>query len=164
MPSICRISRQGHEPIVDVTSTEAIEDAVRNVKPGTYVSVGDRILERVRVPVTVGIARTRTIAKLISDAAKPFGATAVLDRGTEESLLASHLVTDVTGIAGRREKRLLTSGIRTCLDLANVDRRLVWQPLIASGESPFASPNTKSFSDVPGDLLAAWNVAVRGPR
>ena len=35
------------------------------------VSIRDRIRERVGVPVTVGIARTRTLAKLISDAAKP---------------------------------------------------------------------------------------------
>ena len=45
------------------------------------VSVRDAIMERVRVPVTVGIARTRTLAKLISDTAKPFGAMAILDRG-----------------------------------------------------------------------------------
>jgi nucleotidyltransferase/DNA polymerase involved in DNA repair len=99
------------------------------------VSVRDRILERVHVPVTVGIARTRTLTKLISDAAKPFGAMAVLDRGTEESLLAAHPVTDVTGIAGRRERRLLPWGIRTCLDLANADRRLIRQLLTASGEA-----------------------------
>src|SRR4051812_36317587 len=37
-------------------------------------SLRDTIWERVRVPVTVGIARTRTLAKLISDSAKPFGA------------------------------------------------------------------------------------------
>jgi nucleotidyltransferase/DNA polymerase involved in DNA repair len=99
------------------------------------VSVRDRILERVHVPVTVGIARTRTLAKLISDAAKPFGAMAVLDRGTEVSLLAAHPVTDVTGIAGRRERRLLPWGIRTCLDLAHADRRLIRQLLTASGEA-----------------------------
>ncbi len=45
------------------------------------MSIRDRIRERMGVPVTVGIARTRTLAKLISDAAKPFGALAVLDRG-----------------------------------------------------------------------------------
>src|SRR4051812_23448866 len=32
----------------------------------------DRIKERVGVPVTVGIARSKTLAKLISDTAKPF--------------------------------------------------------------------------------------------
>ncbi len=99
------------------------------------VTIRDEIMGRVHVPVTVGIARTRTLAKLISDAAKPFGAMAVLDRGTEESLLAAHPVTDVTGISGRREKRLIPWGIRTCLDLAQADRRLIRQILTASGEA-----------------------------
>jgi DNA polymerase V len=44
------------------------------------VKIRNAILERVNVPVTVGIARTRTLAKLISDTGKPFGAVAVLDR------------------------------------------------------------------------------------
>jgi nucleotidyltransferase/DNA polymerase involved in DNA repair len=99
------------------------------------VSVRDRVMERVRVPVTVGIARTRTLAKLISDAAKPFGALAILDPAGEESLLAARPVTDVTGIAGRRQRRLQPWGIRTCLDLARADRRLIRQLLTASGEA-----------------------------
>ena len=49
------------------------------------VAIRDRIWERVGVPVTVGIARTRTLAKLISDAAKPFGALAVADRDQERN-------------------------------------------------------------------------------
>ncbi len=35
--------------------------------------IRDTIWERVRVPVSVGIARSRTLAKLISDSTKPFG-------------------------------------------------------------------------------------------
>jgi nucleotidyltransferase/DNA polymerase involved in DNA repair len=99
------------------------------------VMVRDRITERVRVPVTVGIARTRTLAKLISDSAKPFGALALLDPAAEQSLLAAHPVTDITGIAGRREKRVLPWGIRTCLDFAKADRRLIRELLTASGEA-----------------------------
>jgi DNA polymerase V len=99
------------------------------------VLIRDRIWERVRVPVTVGIARTRTLAKLISDAAKPFGALAVLDPAAEAALLADRPVTEITGIAGRREKRLQPWGIRTCLDLAHADRRLVRSLLTATGEA-----------------------------
>jgi nucleotidyltransferase/DNA polymerase involved in DNA repair len=95
----------------------------------------DRIAEAVNVPVTVGIARSRTLAKLISDAAKPFGARAVLDPEAEAALLAERPVTEITGIAGRRERRLLPWGIRTCLDLARADRRLVRQVLTATGET-----------------------------
>ncbi len=96
--------------------------------------IRDRIFRAVGVPVTVGIARTRTLAKLISDSAKPFGASAVLDRDAEEALLADRPVTEITGIAGRRARRLLPWGVQTCLDLARADRRLVRELLTATGE------------------------------
>ena len=67
-------------------------------------SIRGAIRERLGVPVTVGIARTRTLAKLISDAAKPDGALAVLDRESEEELLADRPVTEITGIAGRARR------------------------------------------------------------
>ena len=101
----------------------------------TAVTIRDTITGRVRVPVTVGIARTRTLAKLISDSAKPFGARAVLGRDQEEALLASLPVTEITGIAGRRARRLEPWGIRTCLDFAQADRRLIRELLTATGEA-----------------------------
>lgn len=91
--------------------------------------------EKVGVPITVGIARSRTLAKLISDTAKPNGALAVLDPDEEAQLLAAMPVSEITGIAGRREKRLLPWGIRTCLDLARADRRLVRSVLTCTGEA-----------------------------
>jgi nucleotidyltransferase/DNA polymerase involved in DNA repair len=98
------------------------------------LAIRNQIRDRLGVPVTVGIARTRTLAKLISDAAKPFGALAVLERDDEERLLADRPVTEITGIAGRRAKRLAPWGIATCLDLARADRRLVRELLTATGE------------------------------
>ena len=99
------------------------------------VAIRDRIMELVRVPVTVGLARSKTLAKLISDSAKPFGALAVLDREAEVKLLASQPVTEISGIAGRRAARLLPWGITTCLDLANADRRLIRELLTSTGEA-----------------------------
>jgi nucleotidyltransferase/DNA polymerase involved in DNA repair len=101
----------------------------------TAEAIRGRIMEMLRVPVTVGIARTRTLAKLISDSAKPYGARAVLDPAAEAALLTERPVTEITGIAGRRAARLLPWGIRTCLDLARADRRLVRSLLTASGET-----------------------------
>src|SRR3954465_14551096 len=105
------------------------------------VLIRDRIWEQVRVPVTVGIARTRTLAKLISDAAKPFGALAVLDPSAESALLAAGPVTEITGIAGRRAARLQPWGIRTCLDLALADRRLVRSLLTPTGGALWGGVN-----------------------
>jgi DNA polymerase V len=97
--------------------------------------IRDRIMDLVKVPVTVGIARSKTLAKLISDSAKPFGALAVLDREAELKLLASQPVTEISGIAGRRAATLQTWSIQTCLELANADRRLIRQLLTATGEA-----------------------------
>jgi DNA polymerase V len=106
--------------------------------------IRDRIMDAVGVPVTVGIARSKTLAKLISDSAKPFGARAVLDRPAEEALLASQPVTEVAGIAGRREQRLRVWGIATCLNFARADRRLIRELLTASGEALWWELNGES--------------------
>ncbi len=95
----------------------------------------DRVWSELRVPVTVGIARSRTLAKLISDAAKPFGALAILDRVGERQLLERLPVTEVTGIAGRRARRLEPWRIRNCLEFVHADRGLIRQLLTASGEA-----------------------------
>ncbi len=94
----------------------------------------DRIWNALRVPVTVGIARTRTLAKLVSDAAKPFGALAVLGKSAEHQLMADLPVTEIAGIAGRRANRLRLRNVETCLDLAKADRGTIRQVLTASGE------------------------------
>jgi DNA polymerase V len=94
----------------------------------------DHILQAVGVPVTVGIGRTRTLAKLISDTAKPFGAVALTDADAERALLGRLPVTEVSGIASRRAARLAPYKIHTCLDLALADRRLVRDLLTIVGE------------------------------
>lgn len=73
-------------------------------------AVRGRIKERVGVPATVGIAPTRTLAKLLCDAAKPFGARAVLDRPEVEALLAAHPVGDLCGVGRRRAATLAGCG------------------------------------------------------
>lgn len=99
----------------------------------TAVEIRDHIREAAGLPVTIGIARTRTLAKLFSDTGKPFGAVAVTDRDHERELLGKMPVTEISGIAGRRAARLEPYGIRTCLDLAKADGRLVNRLLTKTG-------------------------------
>jgi nucleotidyltransferase/DNA polymerase involved in DNA repair len=94
----------------------------------------DRTRRTVGVPTTVGIARSKSLAKLVSDTTKPFGALALTDPDAERFLLASQPVTDITGTAARRAARLMPLGIRTCLDFANADRKRVRKLLIVVGE------------------------------
>jgi nucleotidyltransferase/DNA polymerase involved in DNA repair len=104
----------------------------------------DRVREAVGVPVTVGISSTKTLAKLLSDSAKPFGALAVLDRDALWSLLDRLPVTEVSGIAARRAARLAPHGITTCLDLALADRLLVRRLLTRDGEALWYELNGES--------------------
>ena len=100
----------------------------------TAEAIRDRIKREVGVPATVGIARSKTLAKLITDAAKPFGAKAVTDPDAERELLATLPVTDITGIGKRRAARLAPYGIKTCLDFINADNRLIRSLLTVVGE------------------------------
>lgn len=83
----------------------------------------DRINKWVGVPVSIGIAPSKTLAKIAARAAKKDpGLRGVLDiRGHTDEVLASTGVEDVWGV-GRRYARLLRRhGIRTALDLSRVD-------------------------------------------
>lgn len=95
----------------------------------------DAILATLDLPVTVGIARTKTLAKLVSDTAKPFGALALMDKDAERALLERLPVTEVSGIANRGAARLAAHGITTCLELVQAERRLVGELIAATGEA-----------------------------
>jgi nucleotidyltransferase/DNA polymerase involved in DNA repair len=101
----------------------------------TAEQLRDAVLREVGVPVTIGIARTKTLAKLISDTAKPFGALALTDPDAERALLDQLPVTEVSGIAQRRAARLKPFGITTCLDFALANRLLVRRLLTITGEA-----------------------------
>ncbi len=94
----------------------------------------ERVLEEVGVSVTVGIGRSRTLAKIIGKSVKPRGARAVVDEAGEAELLAGLPVKTITGIAGRRAQRLHLNGIDTCLQFARAERREIRRLLTASGE------------------------------
>jgi nucleotidyltransferase/DNA polymerase involved in DNA repair len=112
----------------------AVHPAPGQNLPAYAASIRDRIMQEVKVPVTVGLARTKSLAKLISDHAKPFGASAVIDPKGEAELLARRSVADITGIAKRRARRLNAYGIWTCRDFARADSRLIRQLLTVTGE------------------------------
>lgn len=97
------------------------------------VHVRDHIRSHLGLPMTVAFARTRVLAKLFADTAKPFGAVAVLDRHHERELLARLPVTEIAGIARRMAARLEPYRIKTCLDLADANGGTVKRLLTVVG-------------------------------
>ena len=99
----------------------------------TAETVREHIKQSTGLPMTVAYARTRTLAKLFADTAKPYGAVAVEDADQEVELLAKLPVTEIAGIARRRAARLEPHGIKTCLDLRKANGLLVKSLLTISG-------------------------------
>jgi nucleotidyltransferase/DNA polymerase involved in DNA repair len=118
---------------IDEFFFEVVPRAGASLQDGA-AALRDHVLKAVGVPVTVGVGRTRTLAKLISDTGKPFGAVALTDPDAERALLGKTPVTEISGIAARRAARLAPYGIHTCLDLALADRRLIRDLLTIVGE------------------------------
>lgn len=112
------------EAFLDLTG---IESALSLVEFGQQVRA--RIGHWIGITVCVGIAPTKTLAKLANHAAKKYPATqGVVDLTNpdrQRRLLALVPVDDVWGVGRRLSKRLNALGITTALDLANASPRAI---------------------------------------
>ena len=112
------------EAFLDLTG---IKSAISLVEFGQQVR--ERIDHWIGITVCVGIAPTKTLAKLANHAAKKYPATqGVVDLTNpdrQRRLLALVPVDDVWGVGRRLSKRLNALGITTALDLANASPRAI---------------------------------------
>jgi len=94
---------------------------------------GSKVRSRVRkwtgIPVSVGIANSKTLAKAANEIAKKNmqfrGVLNLVEKKDLGSLLASLPVGDIWGIGRQYSKWLLKNGIRNARDLMNADRRWI---------------------------------------
>ena len=88
-----------------------------------------RVLQWTGIPVSVGIALTKTLAKLANRTAKKTpasgGVIALLTHNDQEAALARVELTDLWGIASRIAERLKAIGIGTPLALREADPKFV---------------------------------------
>lgn len=73
------------------------------------------------MPVSIGMARTKTLAKIANHYAKKHSSYYVLCPNDEKALLAGTSIDDVWGIGYRSIPKLLSHGIKTALDFALAD-------------------------------------------
>ena len=93
-----------------------------------------RIMQSVGVPVSIGIAKTKTLAKLASDLAKPFGCFTATTEEDQRRLIENVPITEVTGIARRSAIKLARHGITTCDQLAAAYPPAIRKLLTVKGE------------------------------
>lgn len=98
-------------------------------------SLQQQILEHVGVPTSIGVSRSRTLAKLASDAHKPFGCVVYID---DEAIarFVEHLdISEVTGIGQRSRHKLAALGIHTCGDFRRARPQQINHLLTKKGEA-----------------------------
>lgn len=106
----------------------SVDEAFIDVSPGMFaaehpVAIARRIRSRVSelgLTISVGVATSKTVAKVASDHDKPDGLTVVCP-GEEAAFLAPLPIQDMSGIGPKTTSRLRGMGIRTLGDLAALD-------------------------------------------
>ena len=112
------------------------------------MAMKDKLWKEVRMPVGVGIAPTKTLAKLANQAAKKIMSTngvCVLDKPHKWRWLLERLpVTEVWGIGSRMNKRLIDLGITTIAELADADAKQLRKQFSVGIEKTIAELNGQS--------------------
>lgn len=92
--------------------------------PETYAGrLYNTLKRRTGLTISVGIARTRTLAKVANHMAKHTRGWMVLREEDERAALASTAVSEVWGVGWRYQATLASLGLKTALDLACMGER-----------------------------------------
>ena len=121
---VMEIFRDITDLIEPLSLDEAFLDVTTRVAPNTAPeSIADglrrRVLDEVGLTISVGVATSKSIAKIASDMDKPDGLTIVIP-GNEREFLAPLPVRKLWGIGPKASERLVAEGIETIGDLAQM--------------------------------------------
>ncbi|KLV73093.1 Y-family DNA polymerase [Citrobacter sp. MGH110] len=108
--------------LAGVRNCRVLEDFGRELKDAVYQNTG--------LAVGVGIAQTKTLAKLANHAAKKWqrqtgGVVDLSNLDRQRKLMAALPVDEVWGVGRRISKKLEAMGIKTVLELADTDIRFI---------------------------------------
>lgn len=129
--SYTAISKQVHfifkefAPVVECYSMDEyfmevdfLKDKSRQEIEGFSNRLQDRIYEMTHLVGAIGIARSKTYAKLSSSLDKPRGRTLILTDGDERTQIWPLEVNEVWGVGRRRHEHILAEGYKTIGDIA----------------------------------------------
>lgn len=132
---------QQYTPQIEVYSIDEAFMSLEKLPITSYQTWGDDLRTHIQhdigMPVSVGIAPTKTLAKLASAYAKKHKQTCVLDPGTHpkvyEKVLRETPVGDIWGVGRRIAPRLEQFGIRSAFQLSKVEQAWVHDQLGITG-------------------------------
>lgn len=118
------------ESFLDVSGIPV--DALPSIGRGIYQAC----LDEMKIPVTIGFARTKTLAKIATEVCKKSGErVGMLIKESEINRILNSLpISELWGVGRRLTKRLYQSGIYTIGDFASRDRQWIRAKLGVTGE------------------------------
>lgn len=129
----------------------SIDEAFIEVPEGTGDPAGfgryicARVMKLTGIPVSIGIAPTKTLAKIAARFAKKYpgykGACIIDTDEKRRTALGMSAIRDVWGIGRRLERRLTERGITTALQLADMEEERVKRMFNATGVSTWIELN-----------------------
>ena len=101
----------------------------------TGVEIRESVKRRTGIPTSIGIAPTKTLAKIAGDIAKksPHGVFDICDPTLRENVLAKTDIIDIWGINHRTAKKLHKHGIHSASELRDMDLRTARKELTVIG-------------------------------
>jgi nucleotidyltransferase/DNA polymerase involved in DNA repair len=121
-------------PAVEYYSIDEMFFDAQTMSPDDAKALQQRLLSQTAVPVSVGVAASKILAKLASSSGKPFGCVYAVEEAVVRRLLRDRPVDKITGVGRRSRSKLERYGIHTCEDFARADRRLIRRLLTKRGE------------------------------
>ncbi len=116
-----------HSPNIEVYS---VDEAFVDI--GTYHNTNiwaeqlrEKLLQHLGLPSSVGVARTKVLAKLANKLAKKSNGTFIIQPSDEQKILSVTPVGDLWGIGRRNSEKLMAMGIYTAWQLARANIRLL---------------------------------------
>jgi DNA polymerase V len=99
---------------IEADSKEVLEIELRRIKKEVERQVG--------IPVSLGVAATKTQAKYANRLAKKAGGVVVLDACDWDALVSSIPIQNIWGVGGKLERRYKEAGLYTVADLINAPK------------------------------------------
>jgi DNA polymerase-4 len=136
------------EAYLDVTGFESLHGSIRKMA----TAMKNRIMTELRLPVSIGIASCKIVAKVASDYSKPEGLVEV-PRGGEREFLAPLAVDKLPGVGKQTMKVLKSLGIHTIGDLSHMPSYSLIDRFGVAGETMHRHANGIDDSQVlpPGE-------------
>lgn len=110
--------------------------------------IKDQVYRNTGIPVSVGIARTKTLAKIATEVGKLYpefnGVVNLVDEPDIDSYLEKIEVGDIWGVGRKYSEYLFLRGVKTAKDFKNWDKKHIRQKMTVQGERTYLELNGTS--------------------